>query len=398
MPEGVADGGGMVAPGGVDGRGVVGGRDQVGGAVRQANAGAGQRDLHDMAGEVAGRVGEALLGRGQAAGGGVVEDAEVGAGEPAARRIDHAREGQPARMVDDRLGRLDLDLEPQPIIGQAEGGLQPTQEVGEGGHVLDGDHLGEGDDEAVGQPAGPLQQGGQEHVQGPDAAMVTAVGEGLDPQADERRQDAGRLGLGHRGSGDGCGLVLHDVVVHPVAVLEVDPEVLDRFAGELGRHPVPHGRAQAVVVEVDGGGHGPAVGGVGVEQPAGLGAERRRGPGREAVGGHVDGVDRLAAARVARVAPGEGGGGRLDPGDQVVEGSAGQRPGRDARIMFHVEPPPEPAHVGPGTGSSIELRRCRGQAHPLAGGPLAVECRSLRPNDTAPRGSEPCRIADTGAV
>jgi hypothetical protein len=288
-------------------------------------------------------MGEALLGGGEAAGGGVVVDAEVGAAEPAAGRLGDAAEPDLAGRVEDRLGGLDLHLEAEPPVGQAEGGLQPAEQLGEGGDVGGRDHLGEGDHQAVRKPPGPLQQAGQEHVERADASPVAAVGEGLHAQADERRQGARRRALGDLGGGPGRVPVLLAVVAVPVAVLEVDPQVLDRLPGQLGGHPVADGGGQASSVhatrgglgragiQAQGGGQGGPVGGVGVEQAQRLGAVGRGGAGGEPVAADVDGVHRLAAGRVAGVAAGVGGGHLLDGGHQVRQRGLAQRPPRGRR-------------------------------------------------------------------
>src|SRR5690606_5379474 len=83
VPQRVPDVRGVRRPRRVDLVGAVVAGDDVGGAVRQPHAGAGERHLHGVPGEVAGGVVEALLVRRQPDRGGVVEHPEVGGGEAA---------------------------------------------------------------------------------------------------------------------------------------------------------------------------------------------------------------------------------------------------------------------------------------------------------------------------
>ena len=91
-------------------------RQHVGGAVGEAYAGAGGRGLHDRLGVVGDGVLEALVGRGDAAEGRVVVGAVVQAGAAATGRVDHAGHEGAAVRAEDRLRRLDLDLEAQGAV------------------------------------------------------------------------------------------------------------------------------------------------------------------------------------------------------------------------------------------------------------------------------------------
>jgi len=124
-------------------------------------------------------------------------------------------------------------------------------------------------------------------------------------------------------------LVLLRVGARAVAVLEVDPEVLDRLRGELGPHPRAH-----VLREVVGQASGPrerrvtAVRVQGVERG---GAPARHERGVVAVGRDVDRVDRLAAWALAGVVACQR---RVGAGQQRVE-LVGEPPGEPLRVDRH---------------------------------------------------------------
>ena len=74
-------------------------------------------------------------------------------------------------------------------------------------------------------------------MRGPQRALAQLVAEVLDPDADERRERAVR-GAGGDFDGGRFGVpVLFRVRPVAVAVLEIQPEVLDRLALQLLRHP-----------------------------------------------------------------------------------------------------------------------------------------------------------------
>ena len=150
--------------------------------------------------------------------------------------VRQLRHGGGALRAEDQLRRFHLDLEAEPAGRKPVDFLQPGHgEV----HRLDlrhGGDLGQGQD----QPGGKLAGGGErgdEQVQGPQAAGPGGRLEALEPDADERRRGAGGDGGGHSvGRGNGGG-VLCLVAAVPEAVLEVEAQVLDRFAFELRLDP-----------------------------------------------------------------------------------------------------------------------------------------------------------------
>ncbi len=78
-----------------------------------------------------------------------------------------------------------------------------------------------------------------------------------------------RGGLGDQPGGVGGALVLLGVGSVAVTVLEVDAQVLDRFALQLGAHPGVHVLGESAV-EAEDGAEGRGVGGVFVQRGEGL--------------------------------------------------------------------------------------------------------------------------------
>ncbi len=171
----------VVAPRGRD-LVVVTDRQHIGGPVGEAYAGAGRGGLHDRLGVVGDGVLEALLGCRDAAERGVVVGAVVQAGAAARGGVDHPRHQRGAVRAEDRLRRLDLQLEPQGAGRQAEVGLESLRRVDQGLDLLDRGDLGQGDHEAVRQrPA--LGEPAQEQGEGPQPAVAGRRLEALEPDA-----------------------------------------------------------------------------------------------------------------------------------------------------------------------------------------------------------------------
>ena len=155
--------------------------------------------------------------------------------------------------------------------------------------LLDARDLGQRGDEAI-QPRASVGERADERD---ERAYRSAPGrrlEALDPDARERRR--GGLGQARRQRGAGrCHIaVLGGVRAGAVAILEVDPQVLDRFGGELAAHArhdlvVAHQFGEQAVVRV--------------ERGERLGAPVRDERSVIAVGGDVDGVHRLAGGSIA---------------------------------------------------------------------------------------------------
>ena len=95
-----------------------------------------------------------LVGGGDAEAGAVVEGAVVQAGGAALGGLDHAGDGGGAVGGEDGLAGLDLDLEADPAGLQPVRLLEGLQEPDHGGDLLGVGHLGQGEDQPVGQAAG----------------------------------------------------------------------------------------------------------------------------------------------------------------------------------------------------------------------------------------------------
>ncbi len=111
-------------------------------------------------------------------------------------------------------------------------------------------------------------------------------------------------GGGHQGGRARGRLVLLGVRAGAVAVLEVDAQVLDGLALQLGADAVVDGPRE-LVGDAEDGGERAGVRGVLVEGGERLVAPGAQGARGEDVPGDVDGVNGLAGAGVARVAPGQ---------------------------------------------------------------------------------------------
>ncbi len=117
-------------------------------------------------------------------------------GQPLAARVHHPRHQRGAVGAEDRLRRLDLDLEAQ-VRGRA---VSSTRSVHHRLDLVDAGHLGQRHHPAVEAPA-VLQQGRDVRRQRPDRPAPGRRLEALDPDAAERRRRARLLALGQRRRG-----------------------------------------------------------------------------------------------------------------------------------------------------------------------------------------------------
>ena len=152
------------------------------------------------------------------------------------------------------------------------------------------------------RPCGQLArcgQAGDEQVQRAQAAGPGGRLEALEADADERGRCAGRDCGGHGGSRSNSGGVLGVVAPVPEPVLEVQAQVLDRFAFQLRLDPGGHGLGEFGVLAQQVAQAGEPAVGVRRRQRLGapLSGERRR----ETVRGYIHGMYGLAGAVVARV-------------------------------------------------------------------------------------------------
>ncbi len=108
-------------------------------------------------------------------------------GAAAVRRVHHAGHQGRAVRAEDRLGGLDLDLELQRRRGQAERLLEPGRRHHHRLDLLHRGHLGQRDDEALGEGA-CVGQPLEEERQGAQPPPPRRGLEALEPYAGERRR------------------------------------------------------------------------------------------------------------------------------------------------------------------------------------------------------------------
>ncbi|MGX1371954.1 hypothetical protein RKD19_007313 [Streptomyces canus] len=283
----------------------------------------------------AGGVVAGLVGGGDAEAGAVVEGAVVQAGGAALGGLDHAGDGRGAVGGQDGLAGLDLDLEAEPPGVQSVRLLEGLQEPDEGGDLLGVRHLRQGQHQPLGQAA-RRHQTGEEDVEGPDAPVPDGRLHALHADAHVRGRRAVPVRLGDQPGRAGRRLVLLRVRARAVTVLEVDAQVLDRLAFQLGAHARVDGLGEFVGQSEDGG-EGRGVRRVRVEGREGLVAPGADGVGGEDVTGDVDGVHGLAGAGVSGVAALQFGVDRREGGaDLLADGSREAR--RDLLLLALTHP------------------------------------------------------------
>ena len=164
----------------------------------------------------------------------------------------------------------------------------------------------------------PRREGGDEDVQGAKAPGMELFREGLDADADERRQGARGLGLRDLQGGPLRVAVLLGVGTIAVAVLEVDAEVLHRLPLELGHHPRMDADGE-VARQSEGVAEDMGVGGVLAQRAQRQLTELARGVGGEELGAAVHRVHGLTLPGVSRVLPRERGIGPLQAPERALQ-------------------------------------------------------------------------------
>ena len=118
-------------------------------------------------------------------------------------------------------------------------GLNGVQHPAEDVDLLHPCHFRQGDDETVRQRTGLRQQLGDEEIQGAQPAAPGRGSQAPDPQS-PRTGQIRHSGYGFRGP-DRLGVLILIVrgaaLVGPEPVLEIDAQILDRLARELGARP-----------------------------------------------------------------------------------------------------------------------------------------------------------------
>ncbi len=249
------------------------------------------------------------MGRGDPAERGVVVGAVVQARAAAVRGVDHPGDEGGAVGAEDRLRGLDLDLELQRTGHQPEAGLQPLRREHHRLDLVDRRHLGQRDDEALRQRAA-VGERLQEQCQRPQAAAAGRALEALEADAVKGRRVTELDRLAQRRAPPARRRRPPCRRRDGVAVLEVDPQVLDRLAAQLLPHRVEQVEVVAEQVEE----HRLVV----VHRPPRPPAVLLEGAGVEAVGRNVDGVDRLPPGPLPRELPCQRRVGLLQSGVQLV--------------------------------------------------------------------------------
>ena len=218
---------GMQRPGRADLLSGTDGHD-VGRAVREPHPGAGRGHLHDRLGVIGGWMLHALILSGDPTRGAVVIGAIVQSDAATLGRLDHLGHGGPAGWPEHGRSRLDLKLEPQ--RRQLVRCLQPSTEEHKRRDLRRGAHLRQGDDE----PSRHVTKPSQEEVERADRPVPGHRLERLAAQPNHRGRHSG-LHDRRRGAGRTVLLVFWPAAV---AILKVDPQILDRLAGQLGPDPL----------------------------------------------------------------------------------------------------------------------------------------------------------------
>ena len=153
------------------------------------------------------------------------------------RSFQKSRQARFPALVEDRLRRFDHHLESQRTLFQAQRGLHRFEQVRERGHLLGDHNFGQSDDEVCGKAsARGFAQRAHKKIERADAAVAQFRRERLEPDADKRRQRTFAESLGHFLGGKLRVLVLFRIGTISVAVLEINPEILDRLAPQFFQH------------------------------------------------------------------------------------------------------------------------------------------------------------------
>ena len=175
----------------------------------------------------------ALVCGGDVHAGGVVVRAEVCTGEPSPRDGRNARQQRPALRVDDDLRHLDHHLELQRAVSKPELLLETPQLGHDELDLLENDDLRHGDDKIVRHPAGELHEFRYDDLERTSRTRAELLIQRLDANADERGKRPSHHAIGQARRHRPRMTVLLCIGTIPVAVLEIDAEILDGFALEL---------------------------------------------------------------------------------------------------------------------------------------------------------------------
>jgi len=145
------------------------------GTIREPDAGSRVGHLHHVAGEVARRVVHPLMGRlVMLAARRVVIRSEVRGDAAAPSPVEEERERRPAVGPENRLRRLDHELELQRSGGQTEFPLECVIQIGQHRHLLGHLNLRQRDDEPRRKLPGGIEKGREEDVERSRAGGASA--------------------------------------------------------------------------------------------------------------------------------------------------------------------------------------------------------------------------------
>src|ERR1051326_1418575 len=294
--------------------------------MKLAFAGTGERELHHLLREIARRGAHALGCRGDAERRRVIVGAEVRRLKPPRGGGDEPGERRRPVGAQHHLGRLDHDLEPQHALLEPELALERREEPREHAHLFGQRDLRERDDEVGRQPARGLDERAEEEPERSQAPRAELLRERLHPDAQVLGQRPRRVALRDLARRRRHVAVLLAVRPDAVAVLEVDPEIFDRRARELGTHAAVHRLGESPqpdrLVERA------RIRRVVRERLASHLPELRRGLRAEQVAAAVDHVHGLAARSVSRVSGHER---EVRGSERVEERSEERRVGKECR-------------------------------------------------------------------
>ncbi len=242
---------------------------------------------------------EPLVRRADPQGRGEIVGADVHRAAAPARRLHQREDAQPAVQRHQRRRRLHHQLERDRPRGPPEPVLQRLGRAAEQLHLDGQHHLRRGEGEA----GDGLAELGAHALQRAERTPRGPPGEGLQPDADERRKRSVAATL-LQGHARGLGVVVL-LLVGPdaVAVLEVDPEVLHRLALQLGDDPLAEvGRLGRAERQSEGVRERRTVRRVGVQRGAGQHPQASRRAGLEQMRAAVQHLDRASPGRAGAVA------------------------------------------------------------------------------------------------
>ncbi len=152
-------------------------------------------------------------------------------------RGDQRRKGAAAIGAENRMWRLDHQLERERARGEPDPRLESVEQPHQGRDFLEHRHLGQRDRERRGELAATaLHERRHEQLERAGRPRGSLCRERLDPDTQERWQAAARqAGRDLRTGGPRC-LVLLLIRAGAEPILEVDSEILDRLALKLLAH------------------------------------------------------------------------------------------------------------------------------------------------------------------